>query len=125
MAKQVMLGVRLDAATRAAFKAWCAARQVTAQAVLRDDVALTPVHPCGPAHPARSSPGAHAEDLAQAPVGAADGLDDRAQAPLVRGMNCGKRSTVHEWHTMAVRFLPRPPSLIESRTFVSSFHLTL
>jgi ferric-dicitrate binding protein FerR (iron transport regulator) len=39
MAKQVMLGVRLDAATRAAFKAWCAARQVTAQAVLRDDVA--------------------------------------------------------------------------------------
>ena len=40
MAKQVMLGVRLDAETRAAFKAWCAARQVTAQAVLRDDVAL-------------------------------------------------------------------------------------
>ena len=33
MAKQVMLGVRLDAETRAAFKAWCAARQVTAQAV--------------------------------------------------------------------------------------------
>ena len=39
MAKQVMLGVRLDAETRSAFKAWCAARQVTAQAVLRDDVA--------------------------------------------------------------------------------------
>ena len=29
MAKQVMLGVRLDAETRSAFKAWCAARQVT------------------------------------------------------------------------------------------------
>ena len=39
MAKQVMLGVRLDAETRSAFKAWCAARQVSAQAILRDDVA--------------------------------------------------------------------------------------
>ena len=38
MAKQVMLGVRLDEETRAAFKAWCASRQVSAQRILRDDV---------------------------------------------------------------------------------------
>ena len=53
MAKQVMLGVQLDAETRAAFKAWCAARQVTAQAVLRDDVARHLATPAVPAHPAR------------------------------------------------------------------------
>ena len=51
MAKQVMLGVRLDAETRAAFKAWCAARQVTAQAVLRDDVALHLASPAVPPIP--------------------------------------------------------------------------
>ena len=36
--KTVMLGIRLDPETRAAFKAWCAGKQVSAQAVLRDDV---------------------------------------------------------------------------------------
>ena len=84
MAKQVMLGVRLDAETRAAFKAWCAARQVTAQAVLRDDVARHLATPAVPPIPRdrRGGAGAKAEALAQAPVGAADGLDDRAQAPL-------------------------------------------
>ena len=51
MAKQVMLGVRLDAETRAAFKAWCAARQVTAQAVLRDDVAKHLASPAVPPIP--------------------------------------------------------------------------
>ena len=51
MAKQVMLGVRLDAETRAAFKAWCAARQVTAQAVLRDDVARHLATPAVPPIP--------------------------------------------------------------------------
>ncbi len=51
MAKQVMLGVRLDAETRAAFKAWCAARQVTAQAVLRDDVARHLASPAVPPIP--------------------------------------------------------------------------
>ena len=43
------------------------------------------------------------------------GRATRAQAPLVRGMNCGKRSTVHEWHTMAVRFLPRSTRLDKNR----------
>ena len=40
--------------------------------------------PCGPAHPARSRPGAHASDLAQAPVASAVGLDAGAQAPRRR-----------------------------------------
>ena len=56
MAKQVMLGVRLDAETRAAFKAWCAARQVTAQAVLRDDVALRLASPAVPPIPRATAP---------------------------------------------------------------------
>ena len=64
MAKQVMLGVRLDEEMRAAFKAWCAARQVSAQAILRDDVARHLSSPGGPADPARPRPGAHAARLA-------------------------------------------------------------
>ena len=69
MAKQVMLGVRLDAETRSAFKAWCAARQVTAQAVLRDDVARHLATPAVPPIPRdrRGGAGAKAEALAQAP----------------------------------------------------------
>ena len=46
-----MLGVRLDAETRAAFKAWCAAWQVTAQAILRDDVARHLATPAVPPIP--------------------------------------------------------------------------
>ena len=51
MAKQVMLGVRLDTETRAAFKVWCAARQVSAQAVLRDDVERHLASPAAPPIP--------------------------------------------------------------------------
>jgi hypothetical protein len=72
MAKQVMLGVRLDAETRSAFKAWCAARQVTAQAVLRDDVARHLSTPAVPSIPRDRALVLMPEDLAQAPVGAAD-----------------------------------------------------
>ena len=54
--KTVMLGIRLDPETRAAFKAWCAGKQVSAQAVLRDDGAASPGESGPRRHPARPRP---------------------------------------------------------------------
>ena len=42
--KAVMLSFRLPAAERDAFKAWCAERHTTVQAVLRGNVARHPDH---------------------------------------------------------------------------------
>ena len=90
MAKQVMLGVRLDAETRAAFKAWCAARQVTAQAVLRDDVARHLSSPAVPPIPRARALVLMPRTWPKRLWGRLTAWTTGRQAPLVRGMNCGK-----------------------------------